>query len=130
MPPGPTNPSRKIKIYLIQKKASIKKITSNIVYSTNPDFESENIEDLTMSTQSKQRLRIHLERKRGGKILTVIRGYVGNTQNFNELARELKKSCGVGGSVKNDEILIQGNVREKVLSILTEKGYSAKLSGG
>ena len=108
----------------------MKKITSNIVYSTNPDFESEYIEDLTMSTQSKQRLRIHLERKRGGKILTVIRGYVGNTQNLNELARELKKSCGVGGSVKNNEILIQGNVREKVLSILTEKGYSAKLSGG
>jgi len=108
----------------------LKKITSNIVYSTNPDFESEHIEDLTMSTQSKQNLRIHLERKRGGKILTVIRGYVGNTQNFYELARELKKSCGVGGSVKNNEILIQGNVREKVLSILTEKGYSAKLSGG
>ena len=108
----------------------MKKITSNIVYSTNPDFESEPVEDLTMSTQSNQNLRIHLERKRGGKILTVIRGYVGNTQNFNELARELKKSCGVGGSVKNDEILIQGNVREKVLSILTEKGYSAKLSGG
>ncbi len=77
----------------------MKKITSNIVYSTNPDFESENIEDLTMSAQSNQNLRIHLERKRGGKILT-------------------------------DEILIQGNVREKVLSILTEKGYSAKLSGG
>ena len=108
----------------------MKKITSNIVYSTNPDFESEYIEDLTMSTQSNQNLRIHLEHKRGGKILTVIRGYVGNTKNFNELARELKKSCGVGGSVKNDEILIQGNVREKVLSILTEKGYSAKLSGG
>ena len=108
----------------------MKKITSNIVYSTNPDFESENIEDLTMSTQSNQNLRIYLERKRGGKILTVIRGYVGNTQNFNKLARELKKSCGVGGSVKNNEILIQGNVREKVLSILTEKGYSAKLSGG
>jgi translation initiation factor 1 len=108
----------------------LKKITSNIVYSTNPDFESENIEDLTMSAQSNQNLRIHLERKRGGKILTVIRGYVGNAQNFDELARELKKSCGVGGSVKNDEILIQGNVREKVLSILTEKGYSAKLSGG
>ncbi len=108
----------------------MKKITSNIVYSTNPDFESENIEDLTMSAQSNQNLRIHLERKRGGKILTVIRGYVGNAQNFNKLARELKKSWGVGGSVKNDEILIQGNVREKVLSILTEKGYSAKLSGG
>ena len=108
----------------------MKKITSNIVYSTNPDFESENIEDLTMSTQSNQNLRIHLERKRGGKILTVIRGYVGDAQNFEELARKLKKSCGVGGSVKNDEILIQGNVREKVLSILTEKGYSAKLSGG
>ena len=108
----------------------MKKITSNIVYSTNPDFESEPVEDLTMSTQSNQNLRIHLERKRGGKILTVIRGYFGNTQNFNELARELKKSCGVGGSVKNNEILIQGNVREKVLSILTEKGYSAKLSGG
>ena len=108
----------------------MKKITSNIVYSTNSDFESENIEDLTMSSQSNQNLRIYLERKRGGKILTVIRGYVGNIQNFNELARELKKSCGVGGSVKNNEILIQGNVREKVLSILTEKGYSAKLSGG
>ena len=108
----------------------MKKITSNIVYSTNPDFESEYIEDLKISTKSNQNLRIHLERKRGGKILTVIRGYVGNIQNFNELARELKKSCGVGGSVKNNEILIQGNVREKVLSILTEKGYSAKLSGG
>ena len=66
----------------------MKKITSNIVYSTNPDFESENIEDLTMSAQSNQNLRIHLERKRGGKILTVIRGYgtsVGVTHADNTL---------------------------------------------
>ena len=107
-----------------------KEKTPNIVYSTDPDFESDYNGDVEAPTQSNQNLRIHLERKSGGKILTVIRGYVGNTQNFNELARELKKSCGVGGSVKNDEILIQGNVREKVLSILMEKGYSAKLSGG
>ena len=107
-----------------------KKTTPNIVYSTDPNFESDYNGDVEAPTQSNQNLRIHLERKRGGKILTVIRGYIANTHGLNELGKELKKKCGVGGSVKNDEILIQGNVREKVLSILTEKGYSAKLSGG
>ncbi len=103
---------------------------SHIVYSTNPGFTSEDNADVTAPSPHRQNLRIHLDRRGGGKIVTVVRGYIGNIQDINALGKELKKKCGVGGSVKNNEILIQGNVREKVLKILIEKGFSAKPSGG
>ncbi|MEA1882778.1 MAG: translation initiation factor [Candidatus Marinimicrobia bacterium] len=103
---------------------------SHIVFSTDQNFSYEREEYVETLPPSKQNLRIHLDRRGGGKIVTVVRGYSGDKGELNTLGKELKKKCGVGGSVKNGEILIQGNVREKILKILIEKGYGAKPSGG
>ncbi len=104
------------------------------VFSTNPDFkfqpeEEEPKEDLPAAQQV---LRILLERKqRKGKEVTMITGFVGSEESLKELGKALKSKCGVGGSVKDGEILLQGDQRDKVLSYLLEKGYSkTKKSGG
>ena len=103
-----------------------------IVYSTNPDFEEEDnfYEDETLSP-SEQDLRILIDKKhRGGKIVTLVTGFIGTEEDLKSLGKELKSKCGVGGSIKEGEIIIQGEVREKVLKILLDKGYRAKKSGG
>ena len=102
---------------------------SRLVYSTEvlPDA----VEDDKPVTQAinEQQIRLHLDRKAGGKIVTLVRG-IKPASSLVVMARELKKSCGVGGAVKNGDILIQGSHREKIKEILTSKGYSVKLSGG
>ena len=102
---------------------------SRLVYSTEvlPDA----IEDDKPVTQAinEQQIRLHLDRKAGGKIVTLVRG-IKPASLLVVMARELKKSCGVGGAVKNGDILIQGSHREKIKEILSGKGYSVKLSGG
>ena len=104
---------------------------SKLVYSTN--------DSVLVDTQSKddhhlepgqQRVRLHLDRKGGGKIITLIKGLKETDDALNSLAKSLKKACGCGGAVKDGNILIQGNHREKIQLILSKKGYDVKLSGG
>ena len=103
-----------------------------VVFSTNPDFEytsDEEPEEQTLPPQQ-QNLRIWLDPKhRGGKQATVVKGFVGSQEDLKVLATMLKTKCGVGGSVKDGEIIIQGNVREKVKGLLDKEGYKSKLAG-
>ena len=103
----------------------------SIVYSTDPSFSlpSDNLEPESILNDN-QNLRVHLDRRKGGKIVTIIRGYQGPISELKTLANSLKKKLSVGGSVKNDEILLQGNLREKVLKFLLNNNYNAKPSGG
>ena len=98
----------------------------NIVYSSNPDFEYQQDETPTMETlaKEKQLLRIKLDTKqRRGKAVTLVTGFVGTEEDLNELGKLLKVKCGVGGAVKNGEIIVQGNMPNKVLLILQKEGY-------
>ncbi len=104
---------------------------SNIVYSTDREvMELQQDQNLKNVKHSDQKVRLHLDRKGGGKIVTVVKGLTHDDETMNELAKELKKKCGTGGSYKNNEILIQGNKRDIIQKIFIDKGYDAKLSGG
>ena len=107
---------------------------SGIVYSTNPDFEFsyDATEDVTDTDPSKQNLKVFLDKKqRAGKEVTLIAGFQGSDDTLKALGKFLKSKCGVGGSVKDGEIILQGNHRDKVLQLLVEKGYkNTKKSGG
>lgn len=99
----------------------------NVLYSTNPDFQYEYDETPEAETLApgQQKLRVQIEKKgRGGKTVTIVRGFVGKDNDLKSLARLLKNRCGVGGSTKDGEILIQGELKEKVLGILRESGYT------
>lgn len=100
-----------------------------LVYSTDPNFNpTENKEpEVETLPAAKQRLTVAIDRRnRGGKQVTLIKGFVGTEEDLNSLARTLKTKCGVGGSAKDDEIVIQGDFRDKIVSLLTSMGYAAK----
>lgn len=99
----------------------------NVVYSTNPDFsyDTEDDEEAETIAAEKQQLRISLDkRNRKGKAVTLITGFIGTDNDFQELSKLLKTKCGVGGSAKDGEILVQGDFRNKVLELLLKEGYA------
>jgi translation initiation factor 1 len=106
---------------------------NGFVFSTNPnfDFDDDQIEQETL-LPAQQKLRIQLETKhRGGKAATIISGFIGLNDDLEKLGKQLKSSCGTGGSVKDGEILVQGDNREKVLQWLLKNGYAnSKKAGG
>ncbi|MDP3469241.1 MAG: translation initiation factor [Daejeonella sp.] len=104
-----------------------------VVYSTDPDFGfiSNDSEIPDTPEPRLQDLRVQLDRKhRGGKAVTLVTGFIGNQVDLELLGKMLKQKCGVGGSAKDGEIIIQGDFRDKVLAILLAEGYKAKKSGG
>ena len=104
-----------------------------VVYSTNPDFSFQTDEQPAVATlpPQQQQLRVQLDKKqRGGKQVTLVTGFVGNEDDLQKLGKLLKTKCGVGGSAKDGEIVVQGDFREKVLEVLLKEGYKAKKAGG
>jgi translation initiation factor 1 len=115
------------------KKNNDWKKRDGVVYSTSDGFEyslgePESIETLI---PAKQKLKVLLDKKaRAGKQVTLVEGFVGSEEDLKELGKLLKNKCGVGGSAKEGEILIQGDHRDKVLQVLLDAGYGAKKAGG
>ena len=105
---------------------------SNIVFSTDKslNLKTSNNGEKEIAAIKEQRIRIHLSRNRGGKVASVVRGLEGDNETFSNLSELLKKKCGVGGSYKDGEIIIQGDNRESIKAILEDIGYNVKLSGG
>jgi translation initiation factor 1 len=107
-----------------------KKKPEGIVYSTNPDFTYKNEEEEMQSLPpNKQDLRVWLEKRSGGKMATIIKGFEGNQNDLEALGKLLKNKCSVGGSAKDKEIILQGDQRDKVILILTKEGYKSKKAG-
>ena len=98
-----------------------------VVYSTNTDFDySEDTQDEAISLpKDQQKLRLYMERAgRGGKTVTIVKFFVGSEDDMVALCKLIKQKCGVGGSVKDGEIIIQGDHRERLLDILKKEGYT------
>ena len=110
-----------------------KKERTDVVYSTNPDFEYsyDNNEEADTLPPQQQDLRVQLDRKqRNGKEATLVTGFIGKTEDLEALGKMLKQKCGVGGSVKDGEIIIQGNQVQKLMNLLTDLKYKVKKIGG
>ena len=99
----------------------------NVVYSTNPDYQYENIrvEEAETLPQNQQKLRVSIEKKgRGGKTVTLVKGFIGTKDDLKELSKLLKTKCGVGGSCKEGEIIIQGDFKQRIIDLLKAEGYT------
>ena len=110
-----------------------KKKRRDIVYSTNPDYDYdyEGGDEQDTLEPGAQKLKILLEKKgRGGKTVSIVSGFVGSSDDLNDLGKQLKSSLGTGGSVKDGEIIIQGDRRKDIQAKLDKLGYNSKLAGG
>ena len=102
-----------------------------MIYSTNPNFEFEyDNEEMDTLANNQQNLKVCIDKHRAGKIAVILKGFVGTTDDLKALSKILKARCGVGGSTKNGEIIIQGDIRDKVMDILAKEGYNYKRVGG
>ena len=111
-----------------------KKNRQGVVYSTNPDYDYsyESEEPMETLPTNQQKLRVAIDRKqRKGKEVTLVTGFVGSADDLKDLGKLLKSKCGVGGSAKDGEIMVQGNHKQKVIDLLKSAGYTqTKGTGG
>ena len=118
---------------MAKKKMGLEDL-GGFVFSTNDDFDADeyrNDEENEALEPCEQQLEAHFSNKgRGGKTVTIIKGYEGPDDDLNALGKLLKKKCGVGGSVKDGEIIIQGDDRDKIMQILKKEGFNVKRVGG
>lgn len=118
---------------MAKKKLGLEDL-GGFVFSTDSNFKPDHFSDEEQGEAlkpSEQFLEAHYSSKgRAGKKVTVVTGFSGTDEELNSLGKDLKKKCGVGGSVKDGEIIIQGDVRDKIMSFLREKGYNVKRVGG
>ena len=114
------------------KKTNDLSALGGFVFSTNKDFDfSEDEETIETLENKRQYLEAHLDKKnRAGKIATIIKGFEGSDEDLKDLSKKLKTLCGVGGSQKDGEIIIQGNFRDKIMDFLKKEGYNVKRVGG
>ena len=110
-----------------------KQLRDGIMYSTNDEYAYESHDDFEEETlpPHQQDLRVLSDRKqRAGKTATLITGYIGKKEDLEDLGKRIKQKCGVGGSVKDGVIIIQGDFKERIMEILLAEQYKAKISGG
>ena len=108
-----------------------KKNKIGIMYSTNSNYDFQFEQEEETLTPENQHLELWIDKKqRGGKVATLVKGFIGSEADLKALGKLLKSKCGVGGSAKNGEIIIQGNMRQKVIEILEKEGYNYKRVGG
>jgi translation initiation factor 1 len=103
---------------------------SKIVFSTDPDYNEEHEQPVATQANDQQQLRVWRQRLGGGRVVTIVKGFAGNNKDLQALGKLLKTACSSGGTVKNGEVLIQGDHRDKIVNFLNDRGYKAKASGG